>query len=153
MPIENWHVDEVWEYLLKAPSPWGGSNEELFMLYKGSNQGECPIVIDKTTPSCGNSRFGCWTCTVVNKDKAIHGLVESGEDWMKPLLEFRDELHFSTLPENKATYRNHKRNMERLPFKQPMLRVREGLMRLNLMLRALALMCLGHTGLMFARSG
>ena len=116
MPIENWHVDEVWEYLLKAPSPWGGSNEELFMLYKGSNQGECPIVIDKTTPSCGNSRFGCWTCTVVNKDKAIHGLVESGEDWMKPLLEFRDELHFSTLPENKASYRNHKRRSGKITF-------------------------------------
>jgi DNA sulfur modification protein DndC len=116
MPIEDWHVDDVWEYLLSSPSPWGGSNEELFILYKGSNQGECPIVIDKTTPSCGNSRFGCWTCTVVNKDKAIHGLVESGEDWMKPLLEFRDELHFSTLPENKATYRNHKRRSGKITF-------------------------------------
>ena len=116
MPIENWHVDDVWAYLLGAPSPWGGSNEELFKLYKGSNQGECPIVIDKTTPSCGNSRFGCWTCTVVNKDKAIHGLVESGEDWMKPHLEFRDELHFSTLPENKASYRNHKRRSGKITF-------------------------------------
>ena len=118
MPIEDWHVDDVWVYLLSAPSPWGGSNEQLFELYKGSNQGECPIVIDKTTPSCGNSRFGCWTCTVVTKDRAIHGLIESGEDWMKPLLAFRDELHFSTLPENKAKYRNHKRRSGRIDFQK-----------------------------------
>ena len=109
MPIENWHVDDVWMYLLSAPLPWGGSNEQLFGLYKDSNQGECPIVIDKTTPSCGNSRFGCWTCTVVTKDRAIHGLIESGEDWMRPLLEFRNELHYSTQPENKTKYRNYKR--------------------------------------------
>ena len=116
MPIENWHVDDVWMYLLSAPSPWGGSNEQLFELYKDSNQGECPLVIDKTTPSCGNSRFGCWTCTVVNKDKAIHGLVESGETWMKPLLNYRNLLHLSTLPENKTKYRNHKRRSGRIDF-------------------------------------
>ena len=116
MPIEDWHVDDVWVYLLSAPSPWCGSNEQLFELYKGSNQGECPIVIDKTTPSCGNSRFGCWTCTVVTKDRAIHGLIESGEDWMKPLLAFRDELHFSTLPENKSKYRNYKIRSGRTDF-------------------------------------
>jgi len=118
MPIENWHVDDVWMYLLSAPTPWGASNEQLFGLYKDSNQGECPIVIDKTTPSCGNSRFGCWTCTVVTKDRAIHGLIESGEDWMRPLLEFRDELHYSSQPENKTKYRNHKRRSGRIDFQK-----------------------------------
>ena len=96
MPIESWSADEVWMYLMSAPCPWGGSNQELLELYKGSNQGECPLVIDKSTPSCGNSRFGCWTCTVVTDDKALHGLIESGANWMKPLLA-RSEEHTSEL--------------------------------------------------------
>jgi DNA sulfur modification protein DndC len=114
MPIEDWSADEVWEYLLSAPSPWGASNKELFDMYKGSNQGECPLVIDKNTPSCGNSRFGCWTCTVVTEDKALHGLIESGMEWMRPFLDFRNMLYQTTLPENKNEYRNHKRRSGRI---------------------------------------
>lgn len=116
MPIADWSADEVWEYLLSAPCPWGGSNRKLFELYKDSNAGECPLVIDSSTPSCGNSRFGCWTCTVVTKDKAIEGLVESGEHWMKPILDFRNELHFSTIPENKSIYRNYKRRIGKVSY-------------------------------------
>lgn len=116
MPIEAWSADEVWEYLMSAPAPWGGDNERLFELYKGSNQGECPLVIDKSTPSCGNSRFGCWTCTVVNEDKALHSLVRSGESWMQPLLDFRNELYESTKPENKTKYRNYKRRTGRVEY-------------------------------------
>ena len=116
MPIENWTADEVWEYLMSGPCPWGGSNRQLLELYKGSNQGECPIVIDKTTPSCGNSRFGCWTCTVVNEDKALHSLIENGEDWMTPLLVFRDNLFKSTNPEDKPRYRNYKRRTGKVSY-------------------------------------
>ena len=116
MPIEDWSADEVWEYLMSSPSPWGESHKELFDLYKGSNQGECPLVIDKSTPSCGNSRFGCWTCTVVNEDKALHSLVETGMDWMKPLLDFRNELFESTAPENKTKYRNYKRRTGKVTY-------------------------------------
>lgn len=118
MPIENWEADEVWEYLLSAPAPWGMSNQKLFDMYKGSNQGECPLVIDKHTPSCGNSRFGCWTCTVVTEDKALHGLVESGMDWMQPFLDFRNMLYQTTLPENKNTYRNYRRRSGRIDVLQ-----------------------------------
>ncbi len=116
MPISTWSADEVWEYLLRAPCPWGGDNQLLFELYKGSNQGECPLVIDTSTPSCGNSRFGCWTCTVVNEDKALHSLVEGGETWMAPLLEFRNDLFESTKPENKEKYRNYKRRTGRVDY-------------------------------------
>jgi DNA sulfur modification protein DndC len=116
MPIADWSADEVWEYLMSAPCPWGGSNRVLFELYKGSNAGECPLVIDTSTPSCGNSRFGCWTCTVVTKDKAIEGLIQTGESWMQPILEFRNELHYSTLPENKSTYRNYKRRIGKVSY-------------------------------------
>lgn len=116
MPIESWSADEVWEYLMSAPCPWGGSNRELLELYKGSNQGECPLVIDKSTPSCGNSRFGCWTCTVVTEEKALHGLIESGATWMAPLLQFRNKLYASRQPENSKTYRNFKRRTGRVTY-------------------------------------
>ncbi|MFN8331355.1 MAG: hypothetical protein U0T81_09080 [Saprospiraceae bacterium] len=42
------------------------------------------LVIDKTTPSCGQSRFGCWVCTVVNRDKSMDYLIDNGDDWMRP---------------------------------------------------------------------
>jgi DNA sulfur modification protein DndC len=116
MPIKDWSADEVWEYLLSAPCPWGGDNQELFDLYKGSNQGECPVVIDKSTPSCGNSRFGCWTCTVVTKDRALHGLIQSGQTWMKPLLNFRNQIHKSTDPAQKNIYRNYKRRTGKVTY-------------------------------------
>ena len=109
MPIEHWDADDVWQYLMSSPCPWGGDNNELFDLYRGSNQGECPIVIDTSTPSCGNSRFGCWTCTLVSEDRAINGLIKSGSHWMQPLLEFRNELYKTTLPDNSRKFRNYKR--------------------------------------------
>ena len=116
MPIESWSADEVWEYLMSAPCPWGGSNRQLFELYKGSNQGECPLVIDKSTPSCGNSRFGCWTCTVVTEEKAMHGLIESGAEWMRPLLGFRNKLYNSRQPESSKEYRNFRRRTGRVSY-------------------------------------
>lgn len=116
MPIEDWSADEVWMYLMSAPCPWGDSNQELFELYKGSAQGECPLVIDTSTPSCGNSRFGCWTCTVVTDEKALHGLIESGAHWMAPLLKFRNKLYQSRQPENSAEYRNYRRRTGRVTY-------------------------------------
>ncbi len=95
-PIRNFSVDDVWEYLLNHPSPWGDDNHQLHRLYLDSNSGECPLIVDKdikeSAGSCGNSRFGCWVCTVVTEDKAISGFIQSGHDWMKPLLDFRNWL-------------------------------------------------------------
>ncbi len=90
-PIKHLETDALWLYLTLSEPPWGGDNEKLAQLYKRAN-GECPLVIDKSTPTCGGSRFGCWTCTVVKSDKSMQGFVERGDDWMKPLLEFRDWL-------------------------------------------------------------
>ncbi|WP_079478869.1 DNA phosphorothioation system sulfurtransferase DndC [Halobacillus salinus] len=95
-PIRKFDLDEVWNYLLTFESPWGDDNYELHRLYKESGSGECPLVVDKTVKesagSCGNSRFGCWVCTVVNEDKALSGFIDNGHDWMKPLLDFRNWL-------------------------------------------------------------
>lgn len=67
-------------------------NEDSKPWVVGFSGGECPMVIDETTPPCGNSRFGCWTCTVVERDKSMESLVASGEEKFRPLLEFRDYL-------------------------------------------------------------
>lgn len=91
-PIKDVTTNELWQYLNQVPPPWGGTHKELVTMYRNANAGDCPLVIDDTTPSCGNSRFGCWTCTVVNKDKSMEGLIENGEDWMLPLAEIRNYL-------------------------------------------------------------
>ncbi|WP_250537625.1 MULTISPECIES: DNA phosphorothioation system sulfurtransferase DndC [unclassified Caballeronia] len=108
-PIDLWSADDVWEYLFSGPAPWGGDHQALFDLYKDSNAGECPLVIDTSTPSCGNSRFGCWVCTVVQKDRAMDGLIETGHTWMIPLRDFRNQLHATTSPERKSEFRNARR--------------------------------------------
>lgn len=108
-PIDMWSADDVWEYLFSGPAPWGGDHQALFDLYKGSNAGECPLVIDTSTPSCGNSRFGCWVCTVVQKDRAMDGLIETGHTWMVPLRDFRNQLFDTTSPERKREFRNARR--------------------------------------------
>lgn len=96
-PIRDFSLDDVWDYLLDDayPSPWGSNNHDLRDLYDSSNS-ECPLIVDKdikeSAGSCGNSRFGCWVCTVVTKDKALIGFIESGYEWLVPLLEFRNNL-------------------------------------------------------------
>lgn len=109
-PVVDFTMEDVWMYLLSNRSPWGSDNRQLVTLYRNTSaQGECPLVVDETTPSCGNSRFGCWTCTVVTKDKAMEGLIDNGEDWMLPLLEFRDFLAETQDPEKKPEIREHRR--------------------------------------------
>lgn len=106
-PIEDWLTEDVWKYLLNDPCPWGKDHEELAALYNEADD-ECPMVIDTSTPSCGNSRFGCWTCTVVEDDKAMENMVDGGDLWMEPLLEFRNFLKSTQDPEIKSKYRQPK---------------------------------------------
>lgn len=105
-PVEEFSTDDVWTYLLQKKSPWDANNRELLSMYSRDDTGECPLVIDKTTPSCGGSRFGCWVCTVVQKDNSMINQIENGETWLKPLLEIRDSLHETTDPEKKFKYRD-----------------------------------------------
>ena len=107
-PIEFLTTEEVWAYLLQKANPWGGDNKGLYKLYSNASGGECPLVVDESTPSCGNSRFGCWTCTVVDRDRASEGLLASGDDRMEKLIEFRETLLFYRDPEN------GKRDMKRM---------------------------------------
>ena len=99
-PIEFLTTEEVWAYILQKPNPWGGDNRPLYKLYANASSGECPIQIDTSTPSCGNSRFGCWTCTVVERDKASEGLLASGDERMEKLIDFRETLLYYRDPAN-----------------------------------------------------
>lgn len=117
-PIADFSTDDVWTYLLQVPSPWGNNNRDLAALYRNaSTAGECPLVIDTTTPSCGNSRFGCWVCTVARRDTSMEALIDNGEDWMEPLLEFREWLVTTTEPERKHEFRDIKGRDGRVVFK------------------------------------
>ncbi|NKE70126.1 DNA phosphorothioation system sulfurtransferase DndC [Nitrospiraceae bacterium HYJII51-Mn-bac16s-1-B09] len=116
-PIEDFTVEDVWTYLLQVPSPWGSNNRDLVTLYRNAQAGECPLVVDKTTPSCGNSRFGCWVCTVVTRDKSMEAMIENGEEWLEPMLEYRDLLASTQDPAVKAQVRELKRRNGRVMAK------------------------------------
>ena len=118
-PIENWSNNNVWQFLMSEPNPWGHSNKDLMAMYSGaSSDGECPLVIDTSTPSCGNSRFGCWVCTMVTEDKSMAAMIKNDEEkaWMKPLLDFRNEFSsYGDLNEDRKK-RDFRRKMGSLTY-------------------------------------
>lgn len=96
-PVEDWTNDDIWYYLNREKNPWGVTNKDLLGMYAGASaDGECPLVVDTSTPSCGSSRFGCWVCTLVEKDKSMTAMIQNDaeKDWMMPLLELRNALDF-----------------------------------------------------------
>ncbi len=94
-PIRNLELEEIWYTINTMESPWGSDNSELFKLYSDASADdyECPTVVttDKHK-SCGQSRFGCWTCTVVKKDKSMTALIDNGLTWLTPLLNLRNQM-------------------------------------------------------------
>ena len=97
-PLADLSDNDVWMTLMQRKPPWGGSHRRLITLYRNAGGGECPLVISKEqAPSCGSSspRFGCWTCTVVKKDRSLRGLIDSGyadTTGMEALFDFREWL-------------------------------------------------------------
>lgn len=97
-PLTEIKNERVWEYLLKNDglSPWGVDMKYLFSLYQGEEMGEEQSVvgqIDKDKiPVTGNSRFGCWCCTIVKEDKSLQNFIDHGSDNLVPLRNFRNWL-------------------------------------------------------------
>lgn len=127
-PIEDWTNDDVWLFLMQVKNPWGYSNKSLLGMYQGASaDGECPLVVDTSTPSCGNSRFGCWVCTVVEKDRSMEAMIKNDDEkiWMTPLLELRNDLGNMQLDRSRRDYRrmngrvqlfgNDKENLDIIP--------------------------------------
>lgn len=95
-PIRSFTIDDVWAYLLSNISPWGQNNLDLYRLYLESSEDDYEMIFDeeqKRKRIGGNSRFGCWICTVVSKDKSLTAFIEKGEEWLIPLRDFRDWLY------------------------------------------------------------
>jgi DNA sulfur modification protein DndC len=96
-PISELHVGDIWG-ILAGPAPWSNkSNIRLREIYgqAESDEYECPTVVTSDShKSCGQSRFGCWVCTVVKEDKSMRAMIKNSEDyeWMTPLFDFRNEL-------------------------------------------------------------
>lgn len=111
-PITEVSNTLVWEFLLKDDgfSPWGSDLKYLFNLYQGENLGEEQSVlgeVDKDKiPVTGNSRFGCWCCTIVREDKSLLNFIEKGAKELVPLRDFRNWL---VSIRNNPDYRDTKR--------------------------------------------
>ena len=97
-PLAELDDEDVWKVLMQRRAPWGGTHRHLITLYKNAGGGECPLVLSKEdAPSCGTTspRFGCWTCTVVAKDRSMRGLIASGHEdaaMLEQLFDFREWL-------------------------------------------------------------
>ncbi len=94
-PISEWSNDDVWIYLNSVKNPWNFPNQDLMGMYQGATDGgECPLVVDKSTQSCGDSRFGCYVCTMVSEDKSMNAMIANDEEkeWMMPLVSLRNEI-------------------------------------------------------------
>jgi DNA sulfur modification protein DndC len=94
-PIKELVLEEVWYIINTMTSPWGADNFKLFQIYfdASADDYECPtMVTDKSHSSCGQSRFGCWTCTVIKEDKSLTAQVAKGQTWLQPLLTLRTSM-------------------------------------------------------------
>jgi DNA sulfur modification protein DndC len=116
-PIEDFTAEDVWNFLLQNKNPWGEENRDLLALYQDANASECPLVVDTSTPSCGGGRFGCWTCTVVDKQNYLTNLIENGEEWMEVLADLREDLKKTQDQEQWEKVREEKRRTGRVELK------------------------------------
>lgn len=119
-PVEDWTNDDVWFYLMQTKNPWGYNNRDLLGMYAGASaDGECPLVVDDSTPSCGDSRFGCWVCTLVEQDKSMTAMIQNDaeKEWMMPLLDLRNALDFrsgGSGPDDQEGSDRHLRDFRRM---------------------------------------
>lgn len=97
-PLSEVRNENVWEYLLRGDglSAWNTDNKYLFSLYQGENLGEEDSAIGQVDKDkmkiTGNSRFGCWCCTMVKEDKSLKNFIDHGATELIPLRDFRNWL-------------------------------------------------------------
>ena len=65
--------------------------EKLQILYSILNSGDSNDLSASDILNA-KGRFGCWTCTVVRRDRAVENLIRDGEESLVPLFEFRNWL-------------------------------------------------------------
>lgn len=115
-PITEIPNELVWDFLLKddCKSPWGTDMKNLFNLYQGENLSEEKSVLGEVDrdkiPVTGNSRFGCWCCTMVKEDKSLQNFINhSNEEDAKRLTLLRDFRNRLLKMRSDDNMRDHKR--------------------------------------------
>ena len=91
LPIVEMGVPEVWDAVFGLSQPDCLRPKPLENLYRDAS-GECPVIKAPEAPPCAAGRFGCWTCTVVRKDRSGAELIKSGYLELIPYFEFRKWL-------------------------------------------------------------
>ena len=97
-PLAEIPNENVWAYLLKdnGKSAWNTDNNYLYSLYQGENLSEEDSVVGQVNKDnmkvTGNSRFGCWICTMVKEDKSLKNFIDHGATELIPLRDFRNWL-------------------------------------------------------------
>jgi len=106
-PIVDWSLTEVWGFLSTPSYPYSIDGYELAQIYKNIG-GECPTIQSPNASACSKGRFGCWTCTLIKKDKALIGLIDQGYTNLEPLLKWKEGLlNVRDIPENRWARRRN----------------------------------------------
>jgi DNA sulfur modification protein DndC len=87
-PIVDFNLVDVWSALTELPFPKSIDAGALAAIYRDGG-GECPIIRETNDKPCASARFGCWTCTVVRRDKSAENLIEAGYNHVQPYHAFR----------------------------------------------------------------
>lgn len=90
-PIIDFDLTDVWESLTEISFPTSIDIEKLVSIYRGGG-GECPTIRETNDKPCASARFGCWTCTVVRRDRSAENMIESGYEFLRPYHRFRSWL-------------------------------------------------------------
>lgn len=106
-PIIKHDLEDVWNTLRCFKLPLSIDFKKIRDIYQDA-ESECPVYKETKGQSCGNNRFGCWTCTVVRKDKSISSLIKNGYSELKELHIFRNWL--SEFRDNPNYRRDVRRN-------------------------------------------
>ena len=114
-PLTEIENELVWAYLLRndSISPWKTSMKTLFALYQGESLSEERSVLGeidkKKVPITGNSRFGCWCCTLVKEDKSLQNFIDKKVDGFETLEKLREFRNWLVSIRQNPDYRDTKR--------------------------------------------
>lgn len=65
-------------------------------------------LVAEKIPVTGNSRFGCWICTMVKEDKSLKAFIDRGETWLVPLRDYRNwMIEMRSTPSARETKRRN----------------------------------------------
>lgn len=106
-PVVNYSLKDIWSTLKHNAFPHSIDHSLIGQIYKDAGS-ECPVYKETKGTPCGKGRFGCWTCTVVRKDKSVESMIANGHDNLDELFKFRNWLvEFRDNPKYRSTVRRN----------------------------------------------